>query len=629
MKKLFSFVMLGAIALAGATMFNSCTSEDAVPVNPTFDGESVKTQFTIAFPSNVAETRMTADAVQNAQTVEKFRGMDNIVLIPFSVQGDADADPVASTVLPLGQAITLNNIIKPNTASVTNSIPAATLTTAKGNAVLYNDVTIPVGTGSFLFYGKAIDNGTEKFVNGALKATIDDTQTPANYSFAPVAIYSTSTGTSSIGTALADYVTAIAAATGWASVTAAQNEGLKNLYDNFTSLKAGSSRDVQAAVLDLYQSLYKNTDAISTAIVAAILTKATAPTTPDGTLTFNDALGKVNKTINANSEDNTYPADLGIPDGAAVLAFDAGTFTQKLDGNSSNVAYITGKFTDYVYPASLYYLANSGVVTATTSQATNYNGSKDWSATANTGILEGYTAGKSVKSSTRSVAIVDQIQYAVGRLDTKVTAAAATLYDRKGDKVEGTDASRFPITGVLIGGQKAVNYMFTNPDGDEFTIYDNIHKANDGTFPYATTSGSDYNYTLALETAAETTVNVAVEFLNNSGQDFVGADGLVPEGGKFYLVAQLNPTSDVDGKVSGSANTGKKVFKQDFKTIANFTIGAGKSNTDPTWVDGTTVNDGGLGAAYNTIPDLRTPQLELGLSVNLNWQAGIIFTHQF
>ena len=132
---------------------------------------------------------------------------------------------------------------------------------------------------------------------------------------------------------------------------------------------------------------------------------------------------------------------------------------------------------------------------------------------------------------------------------------------------------------------------------------------------------------LALETAANTPIYVAVEFLNNSGQDFVGFDGVVPEGGKFYLVAQLDPASATEA--ANAAATGNKVFKQDFKTIANFTISAGISNTDPSWVDGTTENTGGLGAAYNTIPDLRTPKLELGLSVNLNWQPGITFTHTF
>ena len=642
MRKFLQFAFVGAIALTGFGLA-SCSSDDDLdnPNGGGLSGEAVKTTFTISFPENVAKTKQTATTVQKDADVASFRGMDNIVLLPFITQGDAEADPVASDVLPLGEAIALTNIIKPTTTEpVNNSIPAATLTTAKGNAVLYNDVTIPLGTGSFLFYGKAINQGTEKFVDGAITATIDDTQTPENYGFAPVNIYST--GSSTIATALQKYVNDIAAATTgasdtpankkWASVTAEENAGLKNLYDNFTAMKAGSSRDIQAAVLDLYQSLYKNTDAVSKAICTAILTKATAPATPNGTLTFDSSLGTVVYTATATSEDATYPGDLNIPDGAAVLAWNTATpkvATQKIDGSITNIQNITGKFADYVYPASLYYVANSGVLTATTSQKDNYDGSKEWN-TGTENILAGYTAGKSVQSSTKSVAIVDQIQYAVGRLDTKVTAAAATLYDRKGDAVAGTNASRFPITGVLIGGQKPVNYMFhQNTTAAEVTIYDNIVKANAGSTPFATTTpGSDYNYTLALETAKDQAIYVAVEFLNNSGQDFQGFDGVVPDGGKFYLVAQLDPkaATGVSGYVSGSVD---KVFIQDYKTIANFTISAGTSNTDPSWTEGTSENTGGLGAAYNTIPDLRTPKLELGLSVNLAWQAGLTFTHTF
>ena len=640
MRKFLKYAYVGAIALTGFGLASCSADEDIDNPNGGATGEAVKTTFTISFPENVVKTKQTAATVQEAESRASFRGMDNIVLIPFVTQGDAGDDPVGSDILPLGKQITLTNIIKPGEHTVTNSIPAATFTDPKGNAVLYNDVEIPLGTGSFLFYGKAINQGTEKFVDGALTPTIDDTKTPTNYGFAPVNIYSS--GSSTIATALQDYVNAIAAATTgagdtpankkWAEVTAEENVGLKTLYDSFTSMKAGSSRDIQAAVLDLYQSLYKNTDDVSKAICAAILTKATAPATPNGSLTFNTTLGQVATTLSATSENNTYPGDLNIPDGAAILSWNDATpkqATQKTDGSVTNIAYnngstitnITGQFTDYVYPASLYYVANSGVVTATTSQKDNYDGSKEWSGTGS--ILAGYTAGKAVQSSTKSIAIVDQIQYAVGRLDTKVTAAATTLYDRKGDAVGGTDGSRFPITGVLIGGQKPVNYMFHQTTGDEVTIYDNILKANNGTTPFATTgSGSAYNYTLALETAKDQAIYVAVEFLNNSEQDFQGVDGVVPAGGKFYLVAQLDPKagSGVSGYTDAKIN---KVFIQDYKTIANFTITAGKSKTDSSF---TGANAGGLGAAYNTIPDLRTPKLELGLSVNLHWESGLEFT---
>ncbi len=619
MRKFLKYAFVGAIALTGFGLA-SCSSDDDLdnPNGGGLTGEAVKTQFTISFPENVASTKQSAKTVQNAGTIDAFRGMDNIVLVPFIAEGTAGQNPVLSTATPLGSNIVLTNMIKPTTATVSNSIPKNTLT-ATSNSVLYNDVDIPLGTGSFLFYGKAIDNAAntaittaaDKFKFGNLNATITENAAPSTYKFEPVAIFDNST--SAVGTALAAYVTTIARAAGWSTAT---NTALKDLYNKFITLKAGSSRDVQAAVLDLYQSLYKNTDNVSKAIVTAILTKATAATPADGTLTFNATLGEVKENI--AEETTTYPLDVNIPDGAAVLSWsttEPKVATQKIDGSITNVTNITGKFSDYVYPASLYYVSNSGVKTANASKKDEYNGTNDW-----TTILGKYTDGTAVAVATRSVAIIDEIQYAVGRLDATVTAEAGTLYDKKGETVTGTDATRFPITGILIGGQKPVDYMFNQTTGTEVTIYDNLVKSQaDPVYAKTSTPATPQSYTLALETAKDQAIYVAVEFLNNSGQDFEGIDGVVPAGGKFYLVAQLTPNQGT----GYDATTLNKVFMQDYKTIVNFTIKAGKSKGDTDFPS--TGNTTGLGAAYNTIPDLRTPKLELGLSVNLQWQAGLTF----
>jgi hypothetical protein len=125
---------------------------------------------------------------------------------------------------------------------------------------------------------------------------------------------------------------------------------------------------------------------------------------------------------------------------------------------------------------------------------------------------------------------------------------------------------------------------------------------------------SDANSTLVLETAAEEDEYICVEFTNNSTKDFYGADGIVPIGGKFYLVGRLTAAS--------ATETGKKVFKQDYKTIVTFKI---KENTIAQPSSDPAVYPDGIGAAYNVIPDLRTPKMELGLSVNLEWQTGLEF----
>ena len=54
------------------------------------------------------------------------------------------------------------------------------------------------------------------------------------------------------------------------------------------------------------------------------------------------------------------------------------------------------------------------------------------------------------------------------------------------------------------------------------------------------------------------------------------------------------------------------VFKQDYITTAKLTSG-----------------EESLKKAYNVIPDLRSPKLEFGLSVDLTWRAGITFEQEF
>ena len=634
MRKFLKYAFVGAIALTGFGLV-SCSSDDDLDNSTTgLTGEAVKTAFTISFPENVVKTKQTAAIVQESPTIASFRGMENIVLIPFGEAGDKnytnDDAPVKPTSKKIGGAITLNNITLPTSAATTtagNTIPAGKLL-ENSNAVLFNDVTIPLGTSSFLFYGKAKDEGADKFVTGALDYTTTEVE-PSDITFKPVK--TRKTAATDYAGAIATYLSNIAQAqstdatpVAWSATT---NEGLKKLYDAFITLKAGSTRHIQAAVQDLYASIYTNTDNMSKGIKNAILDATYASdATTSGILTFTDATGDV------TSDATCYPTNVNIPDGAALLTYNSSTktFTQVTTGDgvdpisAANIENITGKFDDYVYPASLYYVSNSEIKTANASKKTEYDGVNDWAT-----ILGAYTDGTSVTASTRSVAIADQIQYAVGRLDTKVTAAEV-LYDRNGEKVDGSSAgknnagSRFPITGVLIGGQKDVNYMFVPSGSTEYTIYDNTTTSNGGTYTYAIADSPATTYTLALETAENQKVMVAIEFLNNSGQDFQGYDGVVPEGGKFYLVAELDPTS-TNTNAENQSNTGNRVFKQDFKTIANFTIAPG-TLADPAAANHNTT---GLGAAYNTIPDLRTPKLELGLSVNLQWQTGITFNHTF
>ncbi len=629
MKKTIKFAYAVAIALVSMG-FTACSSNDdeQATTNPTYDGKAVKTQFSIALPGNLAKTRMSYATVQAAEDIASFRGMSNIVIIPFSHATDRTAR--------LGNNITLgeNKMKQPVTTNAENAVPNGQLL-ANSNAVLYSDVNIPIGTSGFLFYGKA--TGTDGYAEGALTAA-GLTGEPSGISFTPVPIQTSFT--SSKGQDIADYVTAIAAAAdgdaAWYKCANTANSAetwysvaLGDLYNSFTNLKPGASAYVQAAVQDLYTTLLPNTDVVSMAIKAAIKDGTNAKDeNNDGTLEFQDVI-------------NGYPGTVynSMPDGTASLTWSDAT-PKVATANASNAVLGSGatqEMAKIVYPAALYYYVDSPLQTADASREQFYDGTNNWST-----ILGKYN-GTSVAPATRSVAITKPIQYAVGRLDVTVNALASgtTYYDRRGEAVV-VPTEGFQLTGVLIGGQKAVDYKFEqNTSATEYAIYDktiNTEAASGGTVSAYVKAGTAAgpNYTLALETAENQAVYVVLEFLNDGtgAKDFMGVDGVVKKGCKFYMIAQLKSDADVTGQISGTSSTGNKVFKQDFKTIANFTFGVGSqdlntgSSTDGV-PDGVADAPAGFANAYVNIPDLRTPQLELGFSVDLTWRAGITYDITF
>ena len=75
----------------------------------------------------------------------------------------------------------------------------------------------------------------------------------------------------------------------------------------------------------------------------------------------------------------------------------------------------------------------------------------------------------------------------------------------------------------------------------------------------------------------------------------------------FLYIGKLDISAAGKNWTTETTGNKKLIFEQDFKTIAKFLIKKLQ------------------GTAYNTIPDLRSPKLELGLSVDLEWQAGYEF----
>ena len=597
MKKNSIFALMSAIALSGTIGFSSCSSSyDEVITNPDYNPEenSVKTEFAISLPNYVGSATRQSDIITQAQEDPVFRGMQDLVLIPYDAAVTSESTPWKSKIF--------------------NSLGTIAATSgwdqASQKAKVYKTLDVPVGTKVFMFYGQAITNGTN-FNNGALNPPTSYAGAASAYGFTLQTIAGDYVNTSDVkGTAIVSYIQSIRGTAGLSSTT------LGSLLTNFKPT-AASSASIQAAVQALWDNVragaFEDADknAVKTSILGSSNSTATINADNKVTLTGSDLTG--------------YPENLNLPDGAVTITWSSAT--PSVPSLNSPTGLDVTNITKLVYPAALYYRANSTIGVSATETVSSTYGEASWETISNTSSTTYYNWNGTVDGNTRSVALHDQIQYAVGRLDLKVAAANATLYDANGTSVTVDATNGFPISAVFIGGQKNVGYDFTpgsytGTDNSSYTIYDNV--MNGVIAAKVTPTDGGTNHTLVLETAASTLetgackqVNVAVEMTNNTTSAFRGKDGTVPVGGKFYLVGVLNI------ETNKSAGDRTKIFEQDYITTANFTITQGKATAE---LAENEKNTTGLGAAYNVLPDLTISNLEVAFSVDLTWQAGLTFT---
>lgn len=346
---------------------------------------------------------------------------------------------------------------------------------------------------------------------------------------------------------------------------------------------------------------------------------------------------------------NDFPEGLyKVPAGAAHYKFDASKqqFKYQQDYNSSAVGNGTFNVSSYYYPAELCYFGNSPVRTSSAQvRPADYpDGVATWK---NDASWSSSWNGTHVISSTQAVAMKNNINYGTSLLKTEIKYAGATvgdnnvLYDNnhniqkyKNPSISSADepnkqitisGTSFQLKGILIGGQsKKVgwDYLPKTSDNTIGYIYDNAIASS--SIPATGTSAANYtlvfdNYNVNPSNGKQDIVYVALELVNNTGEDFFGEHGLIRNGGTFYLVGQLDP----DGKApawansdhplppyntNGTTNQVARVFIQDYTTSVVFKIGPYS-----------------LQHAFLTVPDLRYSSLTLGLSVDLNWEAGINF----
>ena len=512
-------------------------------------------------------TKQTTEVTQ-AQSTPVFRGMQDIVMIPFNISG---------TKVTASDARLSLNLTLPATGSIPQVTADNTINSlnATSNSQVYQDVSIALGTNAFLCYGKA--TGDDNAANGRLDCAGLENGDPDDITFTPKAIYTPAdpqAPTPTEATDMVNYLTAIANTTGWVS----GNIKMRLLRTQFLSQHAGSAPNVLATLQDLYDALMIEP---SGTLRDAIIANMKIGTATDDVLHLTN--GKLEWNDGVSFKD--YPASLGLPDGAAYIYWDDSSTQHHFvpvygtDDNIGNEMLSPSAEVDlmhYATPAPLYYRANTKIKVSDNFELEHYqDANNNWSA-----ILNEYQSGNTITPSTKSVALIEPLEYAVARMDVAVKAATATLTDK--EDVE-TNASDLELTGVLIGGQYAVDFEFTPTGTAPYIIYDNnINPADATTTPVTPITletnrekaAADYivNHTLVLPSKKDEKVNVYLEFKNNSDHDITTWDGtwdgtsgtrtgLVPPGCKLYLAGTIE------------LGTGQEyVFVQDHVTTFTVTV---------------------------------------------------------
>lgn len=296
----------------------------------------------------------------------------------------------------------------------------------------------------------------------------------------------------------------------------------------------------------------------------------------------------------------TYPRSINLPDGAAALrwvesekAFKPQMYTTTLDDINT--------VSRFAYPASLYYFVNSGINTSTEvvdyeAIYANANTTTDPDKTAWSYVLDNFTAGPTVEGTTRSVALTNPVQYAVGQLQVNVVASSATLKDNDDhDVVLGTD--NFPLKGIIVGGQRPVDYEFKQTENTD-TKVKFLYDSQVETCTLSTSSQLGCQ-TLVLQSYDGEDVDIVLEFENNNDNlTFTGVNGCrVYPHTRFYLVGKI--LAKLEGNIVDDKD--KRVFTKDYITTVNLTVAS-------------------LKKAYNLLPSLLTGHLELGIEVS-DWMA--------
>ena len=586
-----------------------CQRQDEVTETPVAEPSYVLADLALSLPASSARTRLAADVVQADGL--SFRGIQQLHLIPFAkVSGKVTAYSQPSYYGGVG----IPSIFpKPTDEGILNQF------------FFYKSLYLMNGVNAFLVYGRSSttpppsDDISSKVYNGSLLVKVPESSdgnfperiagTPSTLTFELEPIYDETDQNGNLLTPsqaeeLATYLTTVAQAqatvgentVSWRDV---EDNWLKLIYMNFVNLgdqeagvMAGSARNVKAFVNALKTQLSNvayDEGTIEAAIKENIISRIG---------TFDEAV-----------YDN-YPNGLNLPDGAAAILWNKAENKFEPQTQTSQEVPIT-TISRFTYPAELFYYSNSLIKTSNEEISDTEYGKKNennveiyktWSDVLVSNLYPYDNA--TVSGNTKAVAIKEPLQYAVGHLKATAKAKTDEMPDADGRmipvKVVTDEGVRplFPIKGIVVSGQRPVNFEFVQTTESANTGYERF--AYDGYLgdgKYLTTGGSDTFHTLLLQTKDGEDLTVFLELENNSGQDFKGEKGIIYNGTRFYLMGKIKLEPNA---ASDAVDHHRRVITQDYTTNITMTVET-------------------LAHAYNVMPNILAGRLEIGVVVKLNW----------
>lgn len=487
-------------------------------------------------------TKMSSEVTQSEGV---FRGIERIYVVPFNTE-NAQVGPQDARLGSQNVSLSTSGISK------MGLVP-------NNNAHLFGSAFAPSGMNYVLTYGKSPDEGEgaskeSKHLYGVLNAEgLSDPSVSEDISF---------------------HLEPILAAGEPGELTVVESK-VDELLELLNAIMARMGESQYASIVSIYDAVKRENQiqACTYAVFNQIRSEIQSSlwSIPFESEALLQEIGLIQNAIGTFSESlanlgSNFPANYGIPDGSIGFWWNGKAFIRLI--NSVNIALVNPA--SYCYPPALWYYANSPIRTSKSDNVRSaYTRDNEWE----TILQDYYKDGESVNGFTQAVAIVEKLQYGVALMELSLEAPSAEIAELIG---------KCPLTGIIIGDQRDVDFRFLPGTGESRFIYDN----NVSGLSIGNTSKT--TQILVLQTRVGQDVHFALEFTNTTGVKRYCQQGDILPWCKFYLAGVLKAPS------SGS------VFTQDQKTIVRVKVE-------------------GLKNAYNTVPDLRSPQLEIGVVTEMRW----------